>query len=812
MISDFRFALRSLVRAPGFAAVSIVILMLGIGAVTAVFSAVEAVLLRPFPFAHPERLFVVDSAAPDQFGLFSLPEFRAYRDQNRSFQGMAALASATTNLVAEGNAQLVQGFKASASIFDLLGVKPALGRLLEPRDDLPGAPKVVVIGAGLWQRAFGGRRDIVGRTVSLDGEAREVVGVLPASCVLPLIGYHNDVCLPLQSESDPTRYRHGTLHYLRVIGRLRPGVSPAQAQSDLDAVLAGLRRRYPEAYAGPGKTVITAMESQIVSDSRPVLLTLFGAVVAVLLLASSNLAGLHLVRAIGQQREFAVRTALGASRFRLVRLVLAECLILAAAGGAAGLMLAGWGVRSLVALIPPSLPRGHDLRFNGTIFGFAALVSLVFGLIPALAPVWLISRANLREAMAAGGRGATAGQGRVRHWLASVQVALALALLACLALFLRSFWAIGKQRLGFDSDSAQVVTARLSLPAAGYPDAAALIRQAERLRDRLTDFPGVERAGATSLLPLVPGLATVQFLIPGRPVVREAEIPSANYRLVTPDYFDAMGIRLRAGRGFTARDDAARPLVAIVGAKLADAYFPRRDAVGQRIQIQDTLTGYRTALIVGVANDVKQDKLEAAATFDVWVPYRQMDPVAVPWLRYRTYWVVRGTAPAPVLEEDLRRAVRAEDPSIAVSSVRTLEQVTAAAGETRRFTLVIVGFFAATAVVLTIAGIYSVIAFGVARRTREIGLRLALGARADQVRLLILREGAGIVLLGAPVGVVGSLFVSRLIAAQLYGVAPGDPAAVAAAIVLVAVIAGLASWLPARRASRIDPLTALRAE
>lgn len=812
MTSDLRFAVRSVVQTPGFAIASVVILMLGIGAVAAVFSAVEAVLLRPFPFAHPSQLCVVNSASSNQFGLFSMAEYRSYRDENRSFQGLAAIATITTNLVDDGNAQLVQGFKISAGAFDLLGVKPVLGRLLLPSDDQPGAAKVAVIGEGLWQRSFGQRPDVIGRQVSIDGESRQIVGVLPAACVLPVIGFHNDVSLPLQSESDPDRFRHGTLHYLKVIGRLDAGITPAQAQDDLQSVLADLRRRYPKDYAGSGRTLVSPLEAAIVSDSRPILLTLFGAVGALLLLASTNLAGLHLVRAIGRQREFAVRTALGASRWRLIRLVMAECLVLAIAGGVAGLLLAGWAVKSLAALIPTSLPRGQSLEFNATVFGFAAVVTLVFGLAPALAPVWLISRSNLREAMAAGGRGATAAHRRVRHWLASLQVALALALLASLALFLRSFWAVGSQRLGFDSGSSQVLSARLSLPAAGYGDVASLISHYDALHTRLASIPGVESVAAASLLPLVPGLATAEFKIAGRPIARQGDVPSANYRLVTPDYFNAMGIRLREGRMFTERDDASRPLEVIIGASLADTYFPHGGAVGQRIEIQDTLTGYRTAQVVGVVDDVKQGRLEDAATDDVWLPYRQMDPVAVPWLRYRTYWVLRGTVPASVMEAGLRQAVRGVDASIAISTVRTLRQVTAAASETRRFTLIIVGFFAATAVVLTIAGIYSVVAFGVVRRTRELGLRLALGATAEQVRQLILREGAGILLVGVPVGAVAAIALSRLIAAQLYGVSPGDPTAVAAAIALLALIALLASWVPACRAARIDPQAALRME
>jgi putative ABC transport system permease protein len=810
MFFDLRYAVRSLLRTPGFAAVSVLILALGIGAITAVFSAVEAVLLNPLPYARPGELYCLHSATANQVGLFSLPEFCDYRDQNRTFQGLAAVGSFNTNLMDHGEAQYVRGLKVSAGIFNVLGARPEEGRLLAPDDDRPGAPRVVVISDGLWKKSFGGRADAVGRTVSINGQSYVIVGVLPSGFILPSVGFHNDICVPLQADADPARYAHGSLNYLWAIGRLAPGVTPAQALSDMAGILKDLRLHYPKEYAGNGDNVLVPLATQIVGDSRPMLLTLFGLVAALLLLASTNLAGLHLVRAIGRHHDFALRTALGASRIRLMRLVVAECLVLAVAGGAAGLMLADWGLKSLMALIPADLPRGQELGFNGAIFAFAALVSLGFGLAPALAPIWIVSRANLRGAIAAGGPRTAGGQRRVRHVLASVQVALALALLACTALFLRSFWAAGAQRLGFDAASAMSV--RLTLPETGYGDPDALIRHYERLHARLTAVPGIESVGATSLLPLVPGLATIRFTVTGRPPVKDSEIPAANYRLVTPDYFKSMRIPLRQGRTFTDRDDRNHPLSIVIGSALAEAFFPKHDAIGQRLEIEDLAIGYRTAEIVGIVGDVKQGKIEDAPTFDIYVPYRQMDPVAVRWLRYRTFWVLRGSLPPAAMESALRREIRAEDPSIAISSVLTLEQVTDAAMAARKFTLLIVVFFAGTALILTIAGIYSVIAFGVAQRTREIGVRLALGAKAEQIFALILREGVGIVGFGAPAGILASLLLSQFIATQLYSVSPQDPGALIAAIILIAGIAFLACWLPARRAARVDPIVALRTE
>ncbi|HZZ18283.1 MAG TPA: ABC transporter permease [Opitutaceae bacterium] len=810
MISELRLAARSLLRTPGFTAISVLILAIGIGAVTAVFSAVEAVLLHPLPYSKPSELYCLQSAAFEQVGLFSLPEFCAYRDQNRTFKGIAAASTMSTNLVDEGEAQFVQGLKISAGAFDLLGTKATLGRLLLPSDDLPGAPRVGVISVSLWQRSFGGRADIIGRMVTINGNPCQIVGVLPAGFILPLTSFRNDVCIPLQADSDPARYVQGSLHFLRVFGRLAPGVTPAQALSDMAVIWKGLRTQYPSDYSGNGTNRLPGLAEQIVGDSRPMLLTLFGLVAALLLLASTNLAGLHLVRAISRQHDFALRTALGASRFRLMRAAVAESVVLAVVGGVAGLLIASWGLRSLISFLPANLPRAGDLQINGAIFAFAALVSLFFGLAPAFAPIWLATRVDLRSALAAGGRRTAGGPQRIRHLLASVQVALALALLVCTALFLRSFWAVSAQDLGFKA--ANTLTVRLSLPEVGYKDAARLTRLYDRLHPRLLSVPGVESVAATSLLPLVPGLATTQFFVTGKAPSQISEAPSANYRLVTPTFFDTMGIPLLQGRAFTDKDDVTHPLVVVIGAAIADAMFPNHDAVGQRIDIQDTAAGFRTATIVGISGNVKQTNIEDAATFDLYVPYRQMDPIAVAWLRYRTFWVLRGSAPAAALESALRREVHAEDSSIALSSVQTLAQVDEAALASRRFTLLIVGFFAASALLLTIAGIYSVIAFGVAQRTREIGVRIALGAKAQQVFGLVLFEGLVIVAIGAPAGLLASLGLSRLIAAQLYGVSPHDPLAMTAAVVMIVFVAFAACWFPARRASRVDPMVALRAE
>ncbi|MCU1291710.1 MAG: hypothetical protein JWP08_560, partial [Bryobacterales bacterium] len=419
MLSDVKFAIRALGKTPGFTAAAILILALGIGATTAVFSVVEAVLLRPLPYPQAQELVSLRSALQNQFGQFNVLEFRAYRDQTRAFTGLAAIVTFNTNLVDRGNAQIVQGLRLSANSFDLLGVQPAAGRLLRPDDDRAEAPKVAVLGHGFWQRVYGGRQDIIGRAIVIDGEPRTVVGVLPADFLLPVNGYHNDVCVPLQVDNDPRINQPASLHVLMVIGRLK---SPdlKQAATDADLVLADLRRDYPLEFPGTTGTQVTPLMDDVVGDTRPVLTTLLGVVGSLLLLACVNLTGLLLVRGLGRQRELAIRAALGGSKNQLMRLLFAECAVLAVAGGAAGFLLSQWSLSALTALIPADVPRAHDIHFNGLVLGFAGLVSVLAGVVPGIAPLWLCSWIDLRDAVNTGGRGNTGSgsQLRLRHVLA----------------------------------------------------------------------------------------------------------------------------------------------------------------------------------------------------------------------------------------------------------------------------------------------------------------------------------------------------------------------------------------------------------
>lgn len=812
MTHDLKFALRSLAKTPGTSLAFIFILALGVGANTAVFSVVEAVLLRSLPYERPRELVAVRSAAASEVGLFNLAEFCEYRDRARAFDGLAALGSFNTNLVDGGEAQLVQGLRVSPALFALLGVKPVRGRLLTPADEAAGAAKVAVISEEFWQGHFGGRDDAIGRVVRLSGELRTIVGVMPASFIMPLNGYNKEVVVPLQPEADATRHNHNGVHSLVVVGRLAPGVTPTQALADLANVLAALKGERPETYGRFERNQLVPLAEQISGDVRPVLGTLWGLVGSLLLLAGANLAGLLLVRGIGRRRELAIRAALGSSRFQLLRLLFAECLLLTAAGGLAGGLLAQAGLAKLLALLPPGVPRAAEIGFSAPVLGFTLLVSLLAGILPGLLPVWSFSRTDLRDAIQTSTRGSTGGAGvqRSRHWLVTVQIALAVALLACSGLFLRSFIAVGRERPG--ADPARTLTARVSQPEVGYPDREALWRFEREFRARLAAIPGVEAVGATSLLPLAPGLATTRFKVATQEERPGVELPNANYRLVTPGFFEALGVRLLGGRFLAETDDPDHPLVVVIGATLARKYFPNRDAVGQVLEIEDRADGRRKFQVVGVVEDVKQGRLDDAPSFDLYVPFHQMEPPAVPWIRLRTYWLLRAALPASTLEAAFRRELKAMDASIPVASVLTLEAVADRSLAVRRFTLVIVGVLTGTALLLTVAGIYSVMAYGVAQRTREIGVRMALGAEIGAILRQVLGEGMGLMLRGAVGGVLAALALSQLIAAQLYQTSPHDPLTLLAAVGLLFVVGLLACWIPARRAAKVSPLVAMTAE
>src|SRR2546423_954335 len=666
-----------------------------------------------------------------------------------------------------------------------------------------------MISYGLWSRRYANDPGVVGRAVNLNGEPRQIVGVLPRNFALPNLD--TDVVVPLQPESDPRRTARNSVSFLRFVGRLKPNVTPQQAYAELDSIRQNLRRQFPESYTGKIGITIVPLTEEIVSNVRTVLLTIFCAAGALLLIGCVNLAGISLSRAAARQRELAVRTALGATRSQLARLLLAESFIVAVIGGSLGLLLEVWGQGVLLRLVPGDLPRIESFSVDLKVFLFAAVATLIATFACGLAPAWLLSRSDLRDALVAGGRGSTGGglQSGLRSWLVAGQIALALVLLTNAALLFRSFARLRSEQPGFDSSN--VLTVRLSLPQGTYVDRSAVVQYYEKLRPRLAALPGIQNVGLVSILPLAPkSTSTIPFTRPDRPPVKREDTPSANYRVVSPEYFRAMSIPLLSGRYFTEQDDGDRPPSAMISAVLAAKFFPDRSPIGERLMIDDTDAEPRSVEIVGVTGPVKQTSLETAAKPDIYLPLRQVPKDGLSWLRFSTYWVLKTSAATSGLDQSVRAEIRAVDPSVAVGAVRPMEEVTAAALAARRFSLLLVGSFAAAALFLAAAGLYAVISYGIQQRTREIGVRLALGATHRSILAMIFKEGGFLLGFGTAAGVIVALVMTKLIATQMYGISERDPTTLVLVSLLLATISLFACWFAARRALKVDPVVALR--
>jgi predicted permease len=815
VIQDVRFSLRTLRKSPAFFAVAVITLALGIGATVAAFSVVNSVLLRPFGFSNSEKLLWIYSQRPDNpRANFSLPEYCDYRDQNTSFDGLAAIASFNPGLADSGEPERVQGVKMSANAFTILGLRPLIGRTLIAEDDKNGAEPVVLLSYGVWARRYAKNPDVVGRSVNVNGESRQIIGVLPSSFALPNLD--TDIVVPLQPESDPRRNVRSSVNFLRMAGRLKPHVTPQQAHAELDSIRQNLDRQYPGTYTEKIGLTIVPITEEIVTNVRSVLLTIFCAAGAVLLVGCTNLAGISLSRAGARQRELAVRTALGATRSRLVRLLLVESAILAVIGGSLGLILEISGQGALLRLVPTDLPRIDSFAVDWRVFVFASAVTLLATCACGLAPAWLLSRSDLRDALVSSGRGSAGGgvQSRLRTWLVAGQIALALVLLANAGLLFRSFARLSSEQPGFDSSN--VLTVRLSLPQIAYADRAAIVQFYEKLQLRLTALPEIQNAGLVSILPLAPkSVSYVPFIRPDRPPAKPGDRPNTNYRMASPDYFRAMGIQLRAGRYFTEEDNGDRPPVVIISSVLAKNHFPDRSPIGQRVMIDDTDAGPRSVEIVGVVGPVKQANLETPARPDTYLPLRQVIKEGVPWLRNSIYCVAKMKPDVGGVAYNvgqLRAEIRNVDPNVAVGDVRPMTEIVAAALAARHFSLLLVGSFAVAALFLAAAGLYAVISYGIHQRTREIGVRLALGATHGSILGMICKEGALLLVAGIAAGLVVALMMAKLMVNQMYGVSERDPLSFAVVGLLLATISLLACWIAGRRVLAIDPVVALRTE
>jgi len=812
LIQDVRFSFRGLRKSPVFSFVAVITLAMGIGATVATFSVVNTVLLRPFAFSHPEKLLWIYSQRSDNPRTnFSLPEYCDYRDQATSFEGLSGVASFNPSFADSGPPERVQGVRMSASAFALLGVRPFLGRTLIVEDDRNGARGVVLISYGFWSRRYARDPSVIGRGINLNGETREIVGVLPASFALPNLD--TEIVVPLQPDGDPRRNVRNSVNFLRMVGRLKPNVTARQAHAELEAMRQNLQRQYPGIYTGKIGLTLVPVTEEIVMNIKSVLLTIFCAAAAVLLVGCVNLAGISLSRAAARQRELAVRTALGATRGQLRRLLLTESFVIAAIGGSLGILLAVWGQKALLQLVPADLPRIGSFSVDWTVLLFAGALTFIAALACGMAPAWLLSRSDLRDALISKGRGSAGGalQSRLRTWLVSGQIALALVLLANAGLLLRSFVRLSSEQPGFDSTDVQTI--RFSLPQTGYDDVASIVHFFDQLHSRASAIGKIKTDALVSILPLAPkSISFVHFTRPDSPPARPEDTPSINYRIVSPEYFQTMGIPLLGGRGFTDSDDAGHAPVAMVSTIAAKNHFPDRSPIGQRILVDDTDGDPRPVEIVGIVGPVKQTNLETPAKADIYLPLRQMPKDGVPWLRNSAYWVVKTSGGAAGSEKLLRDIIQRVDPNVAVGPLRPMNEAIAAALAARRFSLSLVGSFAAAALFLAAAGLYAVITYGIQQRNREIGVRLALGATRVTILRMIFKEGIVLLAGGIVAGFAVAFALAKFVASQMYGVNEHDPFSFAVVALILSLISLIACGIAARRAMNIDPVVSLQCE
>jgi putative ABC transport system permease protein len=798
LIQDLKFSVRMLAKNPGFTAVAVLTLALGIGANTAIFSVVNAVLLRPLPYKDPGRLVQIWETNPQRgFPEFpaSPPNFFDWRDQNRSLSQIAAIQYDDYNLTGAGAPMRVVGIDVSPNIFALLGTKPELGRVFTETEDNPNNPQVAIIGHSLWQTRFGSDPNTIGRPIVLDAKSYTVVGVMPASFRFPDDG--TQLWTPLILPEDAKTARGA--HWLSVVARLKPGVSFDQAQAEMQTIAGRLEHQYPRSNSG-WSVFLRPLRKEMIGNIQTALLVLLGAVGLVLLIACSNVANLQLARTSARRREMAIRAALGAGRRRIVRQLITESLLLAVVGSAFGLLLAWWGTAALLKLDTEGIPRQSEIGIDGSVLLFTAAVafitSLLFGLVPAMQFTSLDLTATLKEGT--GSRGSASG--RFRQILVVSEVALAMVLLIGGGLLVRSFTRLLNVSPGFNPEN--VLTFRVQLPDAKYPkkeDNQAFFRE---LLARVQSLPGVDSSGATSILPLTNGGTNFRFYPEGQ--TAETGTPtSAQYRVVSPDYFRAMDVPLLRGRVFTAADTNDSQPVAVVNQAMARRYWPNTNPIGQRIVITDRPPTARE--IVGITGDVREAGLDQAAEPEMYVSLFQKGSGSVSL-------VVRSKTAPLSFTSAVTEQVHSLDKDLPVQGVLSMEEVVGTSVGSRRFSTYLFTLFSLLALVLATVGIYGVMSYTVAQGTRDIGIRMAIGARPSDVLKLVLGAGMRQVLLGASIGIVGAIFLTRFVASLLYGVTAHDPVTFVAVVILLAGVAPAACYFPARRAMRVDPMIALRYE
>ncbi|MFZ0060948.1 MAG: ABC transporter permease [Pyrinomonadaceae bacterium] len=826
LLQDLRYAIRSMRKRPGFTLIAMMTLALGIGGSTAIFTVVDAGLLRGLPYKSSESLYHIWEVTPQKrFGQreFSYPDYQDYL-QNQAFE-IAAYTGGGGIMSGRGEPERVFAPSASANFFSLLGVEPFLGRTFQPGEDKQGAPRVTVLTYGLWQRRFGGDPNIVGQALTINGQSYTVVGVLPASFQFAL--RYADLWQPYQpTDAQLTRrFMHGT----NLIGRLKPDVSPAQAQSELSVVAKRIEQEHNQSHAGTSVKLVPLQE-QFVGQVRPILLVLLAAVGFVLLIACANVASLLLTRSLSRQKEVAIRAALGANRWRVVRQLLTESILLSLAGGAVGLLIAYWGVDALVATLPDSqlnaLPFLKSLRLDLTVLAFSFGLSLLTGLVFGLAPAIQSSRADLNEVLKEGGRTTAGGaKHRLRSVLVTTEIALAVVLLVGAGLMMKSLLKLLQSNVGFNPQN--VLTMTVAVPPAKYDDATKQIAFYDRLQERVESLPGVSGSGTVNVLPLQGG-NTTRFYVDGDPVPPPGQEIEANIRTVNETYFQSLGVPLISGRMFDNRDQATAPPataqgantqattqattqaantpgVVIIGKTLADIVFAGRDPIGRKLAYGSA--GGPPDVIIGVVGDVKIGGLDEALKPVLYYPFRRFPGVS-------TNLVVRTNGDPTALAAAIRSETRALEPDVAIFNVRPMEELIgdSPAAFMRRFPAMLIGIFAAVALLLASIGIYGVVSYSVSQQTHYIGVRMALGAQASDILKMVLKQGLTVTFAGMAFGVVTALGLMRLLRSLLFEVQPTDATTFGLVLGTLFVVALLACYIPARRATKVDPLIALRYE
>jgi len=798
MMRDFRQSLRTLINTPGFSLLVVAVFALGIGANTAIFSIVDDVLLKPLPFAKPSQLVAINGLTNDAPDTISYPDFLDWRDRAHSVDRIAGYTSAGATLTGAGDPATLNSALVSPDLFPLLGVPPTLGRTFLMDDDKPGAQRVAILAEPTWTKYFSRDPSVIGRSITLDGDPVIVVGVMPAGFVFPFDEDIPQVWMPVRTSRFAAEWAdERRASFVRVIGRLHEGTDVRTVQAEFSGIASALDAQYPKNQMR--RVLVRPFQDTLVEDYRLGLVVLLGAVAAVLLIACANIANLLLARGASRRREMAVRLALGASRGQIVRQLLTESLALAIVGGIAGTMLALWGVDVLVRVSPVQIPRLQDAHVDRAALVFTALISIVTGTLSGLFPAFQLSRANPGDSLKDGDRGGSGASGtRTRQGLVVAEMALSIVLLSAAGLLVRSLIELQRVNPGFITE--RTVVMQLLLPGAQYPDPPSMVKFYRRLHEESAKIPGITSAALSTLLPMSGSNVDLGFKIEGRPVDPKVRV-GAQLFSVSPEYLPTLGIPLIKGRRFTDHDIESAPNVVIINEALAAKYWPGEDPLGKRILVAK----FKPAEIVGIVGNVKQASLADPPQPQIYAPYEQN-----PWPFIAV--VLKTSASPESAASSLRTMLARVDPMLPAADIRTLDQYMARSVAAPRFTALIVGAFAVFALFLAAFGLFSVMAYAVSQRRREIGIRMALGADAGTVGRLVVGQAVRLGLIGLAIGLAGSLATTRLLAGLLYRVSPADPATFAGVSAMLLLVMLLAAYLPARRATRVDPMAALRAE